>query len=66
MLDRDKYLELYSANDNVGSVFRQGMARNLITQLLAAQARYTALETEHAVRDEQLLRGTPVSTIWRD
>jgi len=65
-LDREKYLELYGVDDVVGSTFRQGMARNLVNQLLAAQARYVSLAADDVDPREEELRGTPVSSVWRD
>jgi len=65
-LNRQNYGVLFGANDPVGSVFRQGLLKNLIAQLLAAQGRFVELEGALAGRGEQTLRGTPVSSVWRD
>jgi CRP-like cAMP-binding protein len=65
VLERDKYLELFSVDDEVGSVFRQGMVRNLVKQVLAAQERFIQLAGV-ADAQEDMIRGTPVSTVWRD
>jgi CRP-like cAMP-binding protein len=65
-MDREKYSQLFSVNEPVGSVFRQAILRNLIRQLQATQARYVQLELALAPKEEQTLRGTPVSTVWRD
>ena len=66
VLDREKYLELYSVDDVVGSTFRQGMARNLVEQLVASQTRYVELVQMRDRGEEQVLRGTPISSVWRD
>jgi len=66
VLDREKYLELYAVDDPVGSTFRQGMARNLVDQLVAAQERYVTLAQMRDRGEEQVLRGTPISSVWRD
>ncbi len=65
VLEREKYLELFSVDDQAGSVFRQGMVRNLVRQLLAAQERFVQLVAvdEH---QEDMIRGTPISSVWRD
>jgi hypothetical protein len=42
------------------------MARNLVNQLLAAQARYVSLAADDVDPREDELRGTPVSSVWRD
>jgi CRP-like cAMP-binding protein len=65
-LDRDKYLELYAVDDPIGSTFRQGMCRNLVDQLMAAQQRFAALSREQNNTEEDLIRGTPISSVWRD
>ena len=65
-LSREKYLEMYGVDDLVGSTFRQGMARNLVSQLLAAQERYVTLAVNSPEHQEEQIRGTPVSSVWRD
>ncbi len=65
-LTREKYGELYAVDDPLGSTFRQAMLRNLISQLMATQQRYVELEAKQAAKVEETLRGTPVSTVWRD
>jgi CRP-like cAMP-binding protein len=65
-IGREKYGQLFAVNEPVGSVFRQAMLRNLIRQLEATQLRYVQLELALAPREEATLRGTPVSTVWRD
>ena len=66
MLDREKYLELYAVDDPVGSTFLVGMCRNLVSQLAAAQGRYVELVQMRDRGEEQVLRGTPISSVWRD
>jgi len=66
VLDREKYLELYAVDDPVGSTFRVGMCRNLVSQLAAAQGRYVELVQMRDRGEEQVLRGTPISSVWRD
>jgi CRP-like cAMP-binding protein len=65
VLERDRYLELFAVDDEAGSVFRQGMVRNLVRQLLAAQGRFVELAGAEVVQ-EDMIRGTPISTVWRD
>lgn len=65
-MPREKYGELWAVNDPVGSVFRQAMLRNAIQQLVATQRRYVDLERGVTARTEETLRGTPVSSVWRD
>ena len=66
VLPREKYLELYAVDDLVGSTFRQGVARNLVHQLVLAQQRYVELAGGEVAAQEEELRGTPVSSVWRD
>ena len=63
---RDRYGELFGANDPAGSVFRQAMLKNLIYQLLSAQQVFVELDRRTAAKVEATLRGSPVSTVWRD
>lgn len=63
---RDKYGELFSANDPAGSVFRQSMTKSLILQLLSAQQRFVELDRRTNAKAEEAMRGSPVSTVWRD
>ncbi|MEQ1567794.1 MAG: cyclic nucleotide-binding domain-containing protein [Myxococcota bacterium] len=65
-IDRIAYGALFSSDDPVGSAFRQGMIRGLVAQLIASQARFLELERAAANQTERVLRGTPVSTVWRD
>lgn len=65
-MSREKYGALFAADDPIGSVFRQAMLKNLIRQMIATQQRYTELERSQAARVEDTIRGTPVSTVWRD
>jgi CRP-like cAMP-binding protein len=65
-LDRVRYGELFAADDPTGSVFRQAMLRNLIGQVIDAQKRFVSLDRQATARSEETLRGTPVSTVWRD
>lgn len=65
-MSREKYGALFAVNEPVGSVFRQAMLRNLIHQLGLTQARYVDIQKALAPAEEQTLRGTPVSTVWRD
>ncbi|MEQ1505427.1 MAG: cyclic nucleotide-binding domain-containing protein [Myxococcota bacterium] len=65
-IGRDQYGGLFAANDPAGSVFRQSMLRNLVLQLAPAQHRFVELERAINQRVEQTLRGSPVSTVWRD
>jgi len=65
VMERDKYLELFAVDDEVGSVFRQGMVRNLVQQILAAQRRFVELVGQEQGQ-EDMIRGTPVSAVWRD
>ena len=44
-LSRADYLTLHVADDPIGSVFRQGMVRNLVIQLVATSRRYLALQS---------------------
>lgn len=64
-ISRDRYSDLFATNDAAGSVFRQAMLRNLIYQLLSAQQRFVELDRSGNEKSEVLLRGTPVSTVWR-
>ncbi len=66
VLGRDKYLELYAVDDPIGSAFRQAMCRNLVDQLVVAQQRFTALSRQASGGEEDMIRGTPISTVWRD
>jgi len=66
VLERDKYLELFAVDDQAGSVFRQGMVRNLVRQMLAAQKRFIELADVDADQQEAMIHGTPISTVWRD
>lgn len=65
-IDRENYGSLFAANTPAGSVFRQGMLRNLVFQLLAAQERFVALDRQYAARVEDAMRGSPVNSVWRD
>lgn len=65
-MTREKVGALFAADDPLGSVFRQALLKNLIRQMLATQPRYVALEHGQAARVEDTIRGTPVSTVWRD
>lgn len=65
-MSREMYGELFGANDPAGSVFRQSMLKSLILQLLAAQQRFVELERRTSAKAEESLRGSPVSTVWRD
>ena len=65
-LDRANYGQLFASDEPVGSTFRQGMLRNLIALLLATQRRFVEVEARQVAAYEETLRGSPVSTIWRD
>jgi CRP-like cAMP-binding protein len=65
-LSREKYGSYFAVNEPVGSAFRQAMLRNLIHQLQATQHRFVEIETALAPKHEETLRGTPVSTLWRN
>lgn len=65
-LDRAHYLELHAVDDPVGSTFRQAMCRNLVFQLQAAQRAYAKLSRMRHLPEEQMLRGTPLNSVWRD
>ncbi len=65
-MSREKYGALFAANDPTGSVFRQAMLRNLIEQLSATQTRFVALAGQQPGHVEDTIRGTPVSSVWRD
>lgn len=65
-MSREKYGALFAANDPAGSIFRQGLLRNLISQLQVTQQRYVALAANAQGKLEDTLRGTPVSSVWRD
>jgi CRP/FNR family transcriptional regulator, cyclic AMP receptor protein len=65
-MSRGHYGALFASDDPAGSVFRQAMLRNLVGQLIASQLRYVELERAMSNRAEEVLRGTPTSTVWRD
>jgi CRP-like cAMP-binding protein len=65
-MSRGHYGALFASDDPAGSVFRQAMLRNLVGQLVASQLRYVELERAISSRAEEVLRGTPTSTVWRD
>ncbi len=65
-MERPQYGDLFSADAPTGSVFRQAMLRNLIGQVLDAQKTFVALEQRNSARAEDTLRGTPITSIWRD
>jgi len=56
-MDRTTFLQLHGQDDHIGSIFRQGMIRNLAIQLIATTRRYLALqsvlrqESSHDSRD---------------
>jgi len=65
-MPRAKYMELHSLDTEVGSVFRQGMIRNLIVQLLATTERYVSIAHALGVSAEGLAyKGTPIAPTWR-
>lgn len=63
---RDKYGELWAADDPIGSVFRQAMLKNAIAQFLPTERRFVALEQSMGAKTEDTLRGTPLNSVWRD
>jgi len=66
-LARDRFDALFAVNDPIGSTFRQGVLRNMIAQVVAAQQRFVQLDGgSSGHRAEETFRGTPVSTVWRD
>lgn len=65
-LDRGRFRDLYEANDGIGSTFRQGIVRNLITQLLPSMDRFAEALSGATPPDEGLYKGTPVNAMWRD
>jgi CRP-like cAMP-binding protein len=65
-MGREDYGALFALDDAGGSVFRQAMLKNLINQLLATQARFVALARTESGKAEEELRGTPLSSVWRD
>lgn len=65
-LDRGTYGGLFGSDDPVGSTFRQGVLRNMIALLLASQRRYVELETQRSATVDQMYRGTPLNSVWRD
>ncbi len=65
-MGREAYGELFGLNDVNGSVFRQAMLRNLISQLLPTQARYSVLARAEADKNDETFRGTPINSVWRD
>ena len=60
-MGREKYLELHGLDDPIGSCFRQGMIRNLITHLLTTTRRYVALQPSLAPANA----GPANSDVWR-
>ena len=59
-LTREKYVELHALDNEQGSVFRQGMIRNLVIHLLTTTRRFVALQPvlSHRMTPE-------MSNIWR-
>ena len=49
----------------MGSVFRQGMLRNLVGELAAVQQRFVELERRELAKEQAEVQRTPVSTVWR-
>jgi len=64
-MPRVKYMELHSLDTEVGSIFRQGMIRNLIVQLLATTDRYVEVANKLGITEEAMYAGTPIDTSWR-
>ena len=62
----DHFGALFGADDDVGSVFRNGFLKNLIRQFLAAQRCYVDLEQARIAKADDSFRGTPMAAIWRD
>jgi CRP-like cAMP-binding protein len=63
-LDRQKFLELHSLDNGIGSVFRQGIIRNLILQLMATTDKLLALHAAREMSGELTDEGG--RRIWRD
>lgn len=62
VMDRAKFLEFYGLDASIGSIFRQGIIRNLIVQLMASTDKLLQL---HAGKEMQGT-GDIGRSIWRD
>jgi len=64
-MPRVKYMELHGTDTEAGSIFRQGMIRNLIVQLLATTERFVAVAGKVGTMEDDMYRGTPIDSAWR-
>lgn len=63
-LDRPKFLELHGFEDGTGSVFRQGIIRNLILQIMATTDKLLALSAARELNGDSSEESG--RRIWRD
>ncbi|MBA2321103.1 MAG: hypothetical protein H0V89_08105 [Deltaproteobacteria bacterium] len=63
-IGRSNFLELHGLDNSIGSVFRQGVIRNLILQLMATTDKLLALTMGREM--QQGAPGDAGRRIWRD
>jgi CRP-like cAMP-binding protein len=63
-LERTRFLELHGLDNPIGSVFRQGIIRNLILQLMATTDKLLAIAAAKELQGEQTEESG--RRIWRD
>lgn len=65
-MDRDHFMAIVDTYTLGASVFRQALIRNLVMQIEKAGQRFVFLDQSRQQVEEQMYKGTPVSTVWRD
>ncbi|MCB9676044.1 MAG: cyclic nucleotide-binding domain-containing protein [Alphaproteobacteria bacterium] len=66
VMDRDHFMAIVDTFTLSASVFRQALIKNLVMQIDKADQRYVFLDRQRAQVEEEMYKGTPVSSVWRD
>ena len=64
-MPRGKYMELHGTDNDTGSIFRQGMIRNLIVQLISTTGRFVEVAGKVGTMEDEVYRGTSIDSAWR-
>jgi len=66
VMDRDHFMAIVDSYAPSSSVFRQALIKNLVLQIDKSDQRFVFLDRQRQQTDEQMYKGTPVSSVWRD
>ncbi|MEZ4316082.1 MAG: cyclic nucleotide-binding domain-containing protein [Myxococcota bacterium] len=66
VMDRDHFMAIVDTTTLAASVFRQALIKNLVLQIDKSDQRFVFLDRQRAQAVEEMYKGTPVSSVWRD